>query len=129
MLFIIFTKTKIMKEEFIPTMYKRIDAMDSDSLVAYMTEDASFKFANIPAVKGKENIRQFLNSFFNSIKALKHSGLEFWKAENTWFAAGEVEYTRHNDTHLKVPFSVLLKMQSDKIRDYLIYIDNSELYK
>jgi ketosteroid isomerase-like protein len=118
-----------MKDNFIPAMYKRIDASDTEGLLEYMTEDSIFKFANIPALEGKENIRQFLNAFFASIKALQHSELECWNTGDVWFAKGMVDYTRHNDTHLKVPFSVLLKMKSERIKGYHIYIDSSELYK
>ena len=118
-----------MKNDFIPAMYQHIDAMDVEGLLAHMTDDASFKFANIPAVDGKENIRQFLESFFSSIKGISHSRLEYWKNDNVWFVIGHVDYTRHNDTHLECPFSILLKMDLEKIRDYRIYIDNSELYK
>ena len=45
------------------------------------------------------------------------------------FATGRVTYTRHDDSTLQVPFSVILKMQGDLIDEYLIFVDTSELYK
>ena len=76
-----------MKNDFIPAMYRHIDAMNVEGLLAHMTDDASFKFANIPAVVGKENIRQFLEGFYSSIKALNHSRLEYWNNGDVWFKA------------------------------------------
>ena len=44
----------------ITEMYKKIDAADAEGLVAYMHDDAIFKWANMETVKGKENIFAFL---------------------------------------------------------------------
>ena len=118
-----------MKQDFIPNMYRIIDQFDSRGLADMMTENSSFRYANMPAVVGRENIFQFLEGFFKSIKAIRHTDLEYWFTDNVWFATGNVNYTRHNDTLLTVPFSVILKMEKDLIREFLIFVDSSTLYQ
>jgi len=119
----------MIQNNFITELYRAIDAKDASKLVSNMTEDSIFRFANIPAVEGKENITAFLAGFFQSIKSIFHSDLEYWNAVDVWFVTGYVNYTRFDDSVLKVPFAVLLKMKADLIREFLIFVDNSELYK
>jgi hypothetical protein len=109
-------------------MYKAIDAKSSVGMCNFLTEDSTFRFANMPAVIEKSNIITFLDGFFQSIKAIQHSGLEYRNSGDEWFANGFVTYTRHNDSQLKVPFAVLLRMKADLIKEFLIFVDNSELY-
>ena len=114
---------------FILEMYTAIDAKDSIGMCNFLTEDSSFTFANMPPVVGKSNIISFLDGFFQSIKGLHHTGIEYRYADDAWFANGTVTYTRLNESTLQVPFAILLKMNSDFIQDYRIYVDASELYK
>lgn len=117
------------KDSFIKDMYAIVDAQDGARLANMMTDNGIFRFANIPAVEGKEAIAGFLDNFFQSIKAIRHSEIEDWKVDDTRFASGMVTYTRHDDSELSVPFSVILKMKNEKIHEYLIFVDTSELYK
>jgi len=43
---------------------------------------------------------------------------------------GRITYTRHDDTHLNVPFTNILALGNDGklIKEYKIYIDTSKLY-
>jgi len=115
-------------DNYIKNMYGLVDAMDGAGLAAMMTENGIFRFANIPAVEGRDAIKGFLDNFFSSIKGIAHDQLEDWKVGDTRFATGWVTYTRHDDSKLRVPFSVILKMQGDLVHEYLIFVDASELY-
>ena len=117
------------QNNFIPEMYKAIDAKSSVGMCNFLTEDSTFRFANMPAVEGKSNIISFLDGFFQSIKAIQHTEIECRNSGNAWFVDGYVTYTRHNDSQLKVPFAVLLKMKEDLVKDFMIFGDMSELYK
>lgn len=110
-------------------VYRAVDSADVDRLLGYMTDDASFRFANIPAVQGKKAIGEFLGGFYQAIKGLSHADLEYWYAENVWSAMGKVTYTRHDGSALTVPFSVILKMKDGLIKEYLIFVDNHELFQ
>ena len=116
------------QNHYIPEMYRKVDAMDTDGFVNLFTQDGIFRWANMPPVIGKQNITAFLTGFFQSIKAIKHTDLEYWEVPGVRFATGYVNYTRHNETVLRVPFSVILKFKGDLINEFLIFVDTSELY-
>jgi ketosteroid isomerase-like protein len=117
------------RDTFVKDMYRIVDAKDGAALAALMTENGIFKFANMPGVQGRDNITEFLDGFFQSIKGISHSDIEDWKTDNTRFAIGNVTYTRHDDSTLAVPFSVVLRMDEKLMSEYLVYVDASELYK
>ncbi len=117
------------QNHYILEMYRKVDAMDTTGFVNLFTEDGSFRWANMPPVVGKQNLTAFLNGFFQSIKAISHTDLEYWDLPATRIATGFVTYTRLNDTLLRVPFSVIIKFQGDLINEFMIFIDTSELYK
>lgn len=118
-----------MQDDFIKKMYGIVDEMDGKKFSELFTEDGVFKFGNMPAVEGKANVSEFASGFFQSIKSIAHDQVQDWQVDAVRFATGRVKYTRHNDTELEVPFSVLLKMNGNLIKDYLVYVDASELYK
>ncbi len=110
-------------------LFKSIDDADTTTFLTFLDENANFKFANMPVVTGKKNIGDFLGGFFQSIKGLKHKNLEVYELEGVKFVNGNVTYTRHDGSTLSVDYSNTFKYKGDKILDYLIFVDNSELYK
>ena len=36
-------------------------------------------------------------------------------------------YTRHNGTQLRVPFLDVLKLKNERIQDFLVYVDSTQL--
>ncbi|HOX78990.1 MAG TPA: nuclear transport factor 2 family protein [Bacteroidales bacterium] len=117
------------QDKYIPEMYRMVDAMDTPGFVNLFTADGIFRWANMEPVAGKENITAFLTGFFQSIKAISHTDLEYWQVPGVRFATGNVNYTRRDNSLLRVPFSVILKFKGDLINEFLIFVDTSELYK
>lgn len=109
-------------------VYDAVDSHDSRRLAGMITPGGVFRFGNMGPVTGRENIFQFLEGFFSSIKDIQHSNLEYWFADDHWFVTGNVKYWRLDDSTLEVPFAVLLRMDGELISEYLIFIDNHELY-
>ncbi len=113
---------------WINSLFSTVDKMDADRFSAFLTQDASFRFANAPAVMGRENIRGAVSGFFTQIKALRHCVLKVWERDNTIICEGEVTYTRHNGSELTLPFVNIFRMETELITDYRIYIDISALF-
>jgi hypothetical protein len=109
-------------------VFASIDAFNSKEFASFFTKDGIFRFANMPPVVGSSDVETFVDNFFKSIKKISHSGLETWEVPGVIFVNGTVNYTRHNDTKLSVPFSVTWKMRDEKIHEYFIFVDNSQLY-
>jgi ketosteroid isomerase-like protein len=118
-----------MKKEDILNLFQAIDNADVATFIKYLDPNANFKFANMPVVSGKENIANFMEGFYKSIKGLEHKNLEIYEVDSVRFVNGHVTYTRHDGTTLSVDYSNTFKLKGNKIFDYLIFVDNSELYK
>ncbi len=115
-------------QQFLKSLMDSVDAQDAEKFVAHLTDDAVFKFANMEPVKGKENVKQAVAGFFGSVKGLNHKLLDTVEQNGTIVMRGEVTYTRHDNSKLTVPFVNFFKMNGGKIKDYLIYVDASQLY-
>ncbi len=109
-------------------LFNAVDNMDADAFVSFLTEDASLRFANAPAVSGRENIRKTISNFFSSIKSVQHEVRDAWEFDKVVICEGQVTYTRHDGSKASFPFANILRMKNKLIADYRIYIDNSSLY-
>lgn len=116
-----------MKEK-IEFIFKAIDRKDASGFVSFLSEDASFKFANAPAVIGRQNIQDAVTAFFSSIKGLCHKISKVWEQGEFIICEGEVTYIRHDATELTIPFADILKVKGGLISDYRIYMDPCALY-
>ena len=112
----------------IDRLYKTIDDMDADKFVAFLDENAKFKFGNAPVVQGKEAIKKAVADFFSTIKGISHNLLNTWIIDKSIITQGEATYTRKDDKAVTIPFVNIFSMDNDLIEDYLIYIDIAPLY-
>jgi ketosteroid isomerase-like protein len=117
-----------MNKSDIMSLFQAIDNKDSENFISFLSDNAVFRFGNIPPVEGKENIRQFLDNWFPTIRSVSHDQIEVWEAEGVKIMNGRVTYTRHDGSQLIVFFANTFKMQADKIKDYYIFVDTSQLY-
>jgi hypothetical protein len=118
-----------MTKKDILDLFAAIDRFDTETFASYLDEEARFKFANIPVITGKNNIFEFVAGFFQSIKGIKHKNFEIYELEGIRFVLANVTYTRLDGTTLSVDFANTFKLKGNKIKDYLIFIDNSELFR
>ena len=127
--YLVHQKFTIMTQKDIQGLFAAIDKFDTKVFASYLDEKARFKFANIPVITGKNSIFEFVAGFFQSIKAIRHKNLEIYELEGIRFVMGNVTYTRLDGSTLSVDFSNTFRLNGNKIKEYLIFIDNSELYK
>ncbi len=110
-------------------LFQALDAGDTTTFASFLTDDVVFKFANSAPIQGKEAVRNAVAAFLASIKAIRHDVLETWDHPHTVVCHGTVTYTRQDTSQLTVPFANIFKMHQGLIKDYLIYVDASELYQ
>ncbi len=109
-------------------LFQSIDAMDTNRFLSFINNDAQFRFGNAPPVVGKEAIGQAVDGFFASIKAIEHRLLDTWTHPDAVICQGEVTYTRHDNSHVTLPFVNVFGMKGNLVKDYLIYMDINPLY-
>jgi ketosteroid isomerase-like protein len=110
-------------------LFNVIDRMDAASFTAFLTDDVSFRFGNMPVVEGKGKVGEAVGGFYDSIGSLSHKVDNIWITGDVAVCNGTVTYTRHDSGKLSVPFANIYRMQGDLIKDYRIYADISELYR
>jgi ketosteroid isomerase-like protein len=117
------------RKDLLKSLFESIDRQDIDAFLAFLSDNAVFRFANAEPVNGKASIREVVHGFFTSIKGLHHDVHESWEAGNALVCHGTVTYTRHDSSALTVPFANVLKVEDDLIDEHLIFADVSQLYK
>ena len=113
---------------WVTILFHALDTFDADTFASFLTDDAGFVFGNSEPVRSKQAIREVVSHFFTSIRAIQHDLIDTWTFPETVICQGTVTYTRHTGSQLRVPFANIFKMRKGLIQDYLIYVDNSQLY-
>ena len=116
------------RKEWIEKIGDIIDAKDSKGFSNLLTEDGIFKFGNADEVKGRKNVADYVEAFFNMIKGSQHKVVNFWEQGNNVIWQGEVLYTRTDGKQVNVSFCNVFYMDGDLIEKYLIFIDNTPLF-
>ena len=112
----------------IVNLFQSVDNKDIDSFSAFLADDVFFRFGNAEPVHGKNNVINGVKGFFESVKNLQHDISETWALDNSVICHGFVTYTRYDESNLTVPFANVFKLDNNLIKEYLIYVDVSELY-
>lgn len=76
---------------------------------------------------GKEQIGNALDAFFRKVRGISHQLDDRFESGRTAVYRGQVTYTRHDGSTLTVPVCDVFKLEGDKIKEYYIYIDWSDL--
>ncbi len=111
--------TKINLEDVFAT----IDRKDADGVAALMTEDGVFRYGSNDPVRGRQAVRDYVAGFFGTIKALRHRPTDRWEGQGSLVCEGEVTYTMLDGRKVALPFVDVLRLEGDKVSDWLIYID------
>ena len=112
----------------IPELFKAIDRKDTARFVSFLAPESLFRFGNAPPVKGRDNIAQYVQGFFDSVDSLSHTLIDVWDVPGGIVCHGHVAYTRLSGTVLAVPFTNVFKIGHAGIAEYLIFADTSQLY-
>ena len=109
-------------------MFAAIDAKDGAGFVAYLTDDAIFRFGSAPPVQGRDAIQAAVDGFFGTILGCAHEIRSTFQCDDTIICEGEVTYQRHDESKVTLPFADVLEYIGDLISHYKIYIDITPLY-
>jgi ketosteroid isomerase-like protein len=115
--------------KWMEALFGAIDRSDTEVFCAFLGEDCDFTFGNMPTVHGRSAIAETVGGFFASIAGLSHAIEQSWINDDAVICHGRVTYTRHDGTTLDVPFANILSLDGDRVRNYRIYADTSQLYQ
>lgn len=109
-------------------LFAAIDSRDTARFLEFLTEDATFRFGNQPALRGKPAIHAAVQGFFDSIKACRHEVAAHWRHPDSIVCHGRVTYTRIDDKQVTVPFANVLLMGGEQVSEYCIFVDIAPLF-
>ncbi len=113
---------------FIKELYhSAVDTKDLNALSSFLAENVLFRLANFDAVKGREEVLEANKSFFNSIKSMNHVLDDIWSIGTDIICKGSVQYIRLDGSFHTANFSTFLKLEQEKISEYIVYADLSDL--
>lgn len=115
-------------QNWVVKLFASVDEKNVEKFSSFLSDDCSFRFGNLPAVQGMDDISKFIGDFFESIKSLKHDISDIWIIPDGAICHGMVSYIRHDKSVLSIPFSNILKSDNGKIYEYLIFADTTQLY-
>jgi ketosteroid isomerase-like protein len=109
-------------------LFAAIDAKDAAAFVAYLTEDAIFRFGSAPPVQGRDAIQAAVDGFFATIAGCSHSISNTLRQDDTLVCEGVVSYRRHDGSEIALPFTDVFEYDGGLIAHYKIYMDVGPLY-
>lgn len=115
------------RSAYIAQLYQAVDNRDVDSLGTFLAEDIVFRLGNFDSVIGFDAVIEANKSFFASIKQMAHTIEDVWSQGDDVICHGRVDYVRLDDTETSATFSTVLKLKDEKIVNYLVFVDLSQL--
>lgn len=112
---------------FVQELYKAVDNKNINQLAHFLAEDVCFSLANFPSTRGKTEVLEANQGFFASIHSMCHSLDNIWQVEDKLICHGQVDYIRLDKTKMSANFATILTIKEEKISDYLVYADLSNL--
>jgi ketosteroid isomerase-like protein len=117
-----------MTEGWIADLFRTIDDKNAGAFADFLAPDATFQFGNAPPVTGRDAIHETVRQFFAGIQALRHELFDTWAVADAVICRGRVTYVRLDGSRLEAPFANIFKRRDGLVKDYLIYVDASQLF-
>jgi ketosteroid isomerase-like protein len=115
-------------EYFVKDLYKNaVDGKDVDHLSNFLSDDVLFRIGNYDPVRGKGAVLEANRTFFGSITSMAHTIDNIWSQDNSIICNGSVDYVRLDGSAHSAVFATVLKLENEKIADYFVYADLSQL--
>jgi len=115
------------KDKIVQSAFTAIDNSDATVPAGLMNDNAVFRFRNNPEVVGKQNIVPFLKGFFKSIRSTRYDQIEACEVPGANVMNGRVASICLDGSTYSCWFSNTFRMKDRKIKEYLIFVNNSKL--
>ena len=114
--------------DYIKDLYSNaVDRKDVDHLSSFLLDDVQFRIGNHDPVHGKSAVLEANRAFFASITSMTHTIDNICSQDDDVVCNGSVDYIRLDGSAHSVTFATVLKLENDKIADFSVYADLSQL--
>lgn len=117
-----------MDTTWVHKLFADLDNGGVEALFPYLHDEVYFRFASYPGGTGKQAFADAWAGMSAHIASLSHAIMESWQAGDAVICRGEVTYGLSDGRQMRLPFANIFKMQDEKIKEYLIYVDASPVF-
>lgn len=105
------------------------ERMDVETALSNFTENAHYRFGNYPPAIGKKAIREAtMASHLDYIKGISFDIKSMWENADSVICELEINYIRNDGSVLTLPCTDIFRMEGDKVKEMLVYMDPSPLF-
>jgi ketosteroid isomerase-like protein len=110
-------------------MFAAADSRDIRRFLGYLTDDVAFRFGNAPTMHGHTQVTEALTTLFQTVRKLRHTIVGVHSCGDVWAVETVAHYEDRYGRSFSVPACSLMVLRGDRISDYKIFIDNSEMFQ
>jgi len=114
-------------EKLVRELYQHVDNLDLKGLETLLSNNIHFRLGNFDSVNGIKDVLEANKNFFKSIRSMTHKIDKILVQGDEVACNGSVDYIRLDGSDHAITFATILKLDADKIIDYLVYADVSGL--
>ena len=109
--------------DWVDCLFAVIDSKDAAAFADYFVGHGHFVYGSAGPIRGRQAIGDFAASFFDMLESLHHTVFDVWMVSDRIFVELEVTYVLRDGRVYTLPEFDLLKMEGQRVRSYLVYID------
>src|ERR1700760_1709239 len=117
------------RDTLLSDMFAALDRGDIDGYLEYLAPGASLRFANNPAVVGRQANKESLQRFYEVFKWCRHAPCQPWPPTKGPGGEADVSYERTDGREVHVPAVTICRFdEHDLVDDYRIFVDLAPLF-
>jgi ketosteroid isomerase-like protein len=103
--------------------YERVDALDTEAVLARFAPDASMRYGSMEPMVGQEALRGGLTWLFTYYTAIRHEFRSVWVSGATVLIEATVTYGHPDGREVALPVVSILEHRDGIVDDLRIFLD------
>ena len=109
--------------ETIERLFDAVHRNDVEAYVQCFAEDAEYRVANFPAVRGHKDIQAFGARITPMFERVLHDVKSTWQVGDICVSELDIEYHRKDGKVVKVPCLDFIRVENGKVKSLHAYVD------
>jgi ketosteroid isomerase-like protein len=107
--------------------FAMVDTRDLDEFLAWYSDDASLRFGNQAAMRGKAAIRAGLTEFYSLITSMRHEQIGCWADAGSGAFEAIAHFTTLDGRHVALPAVTTLRLRDGLTHEVALVMDAAPL--
>lgn len=111
----------------VDALFSSIDRFDAEAFGGFFASDATYVFANYPAVQGRDEIVGAATAFWDTVDSLHHKVLNVFPFDGGFVTELEITFGLKDGRTVTLPTAVITRTADGLITDHRIYVNETPL--